>query len=73
MQETLDKKSYSRTGQLGFIHHLKKKDQNMEKVPVLYTLDFIWNTLELNGLNHSVKDIEETIELVHPNICTDGW
>nr|NP_593037.1 putative AMP binding enzyme [Schizosaccharomyces pombe]CAA91069.1 AMP binding enzyme (predicted) [Schizosaccharomyces pombe] len=72
VQETLDKKSYSRTGQLGFIHHLKKKDQNMEKVPVLYTLDFIWNTLELNGLNHSVKDIEETIELVHPNICTDG-
>ncbi|EPY54199.1 AMP binding enzyme [Schizosaccharomyces cryophilus OY26] len=73
IEENLKKKQYFRSGYLGFIQSKSLDSENSEKaLKILYVLGAIWNTLEQNGLNHFVSDIEETVEQVHPNICSEG-
>ncbi|EEB05955.1 AMP binding enzyme [Schizosaccharomyces japonicus yFS275] len=65
-------KCFLRTGLLGFLSRPHNQGSNSDSPLKLYVLGNIWDTLEINGLNHFVIDIEQMVERCHSNISKDG-
>lgn len=67
---------YVRTGDLGFLHSVRRRPIGPGGQPVdmqlLYVLGGIGETFEIDGLNHFPMDIENTIERCHRNIVPGG-
>lgn len=73
---------YLRTGDLGFLHNISitktSKSPSTSAVPEtalfqpLFVLGKIADTFEVMGLHHFPIDIENTIELCHPDIFSNG-
>lgn len=72
-------KTYLRTGDLGFLHHISiSKNSRVEgegqitSFQPLFVLGKISDTFEVLGLHHFPIDIESTIESCHPDMYKNG-
>ena len=65
--------SFVRTGEVGFLWSYAHQDFNGGRATsLLFLLGAIGETLEVNGLMHFAKDVEDTIEQAHENIAPGG-
>jgi acyl-CoA synthetase (AMP-forming)/AMP-acid ligase II len=66
---------YMRTGDLGFLHTVRKPigpGGSLLDMQVLFVLGNIGDTFEVNGLSHFAVDVEFSVERCHRNICPGG-
>ncbi|KFH68862.1 hypothetical protein MVEG_05666 [Podila verticillata NRRL 6337] len=65
--------TFARTGEVGFLWNYAHQDFNGGRATsLLFLLGAIGETLEVNGLMHFAKDVEDTIEQAHEIIAPGG-
>lgn len=65
--------TFARTGEVGFLWSYAHRDFNGGRATsLLFLLGAIGETLEVIGLMHFAKDVEDTIEQAHENIAPGG-
>lgn len=65
--------TFARTGEVDFLWSYAHQDFNGGRATsLLFLLGAIGETLEVNGLMHFAKDVEDTIEQAHENIAPGG-